>query len=168
MAKGIFVSTTPGMENLSFVSTAERENGMLFEKGDIVTDNPLVYNAVIPTGTATVYVAGNPAWNYDTSSVVNQNEDGYVIPAGKNFRVYDIPAGKRFTIADYGITGAGSIAEGDVIGLTAGSTKPTVDGDTAVFKGKVVKVETQSYQFWVGQSVDTRAKLVTIEVVKNG
>ena len=168
MAKGIFVSTNIKGKNLSFVSTAERENGMLFEKGDVVTDSPLVYNAGIPTGTAAVYVSGNPAWNYDTSSVVNQNEDEYVIPAGKNFRVYPLAAGDRFTVADYSITGAGSVAVGDTIGLTAGSTKLTVDGDTAVFKGEVVKVETQSYQFWVGQSADTRVKLVTIEVVKNG
>jgi len=169
--KGIFVSTNIKGKCLSFVGTNELENGMLLEKGDLVTGETQVYNTALPTGDNTVYVAGDPAWSYDTSTVINQNENEYVIPAGKQFRVYPLEAGDRFTVADYGITGGDTVAVGDYVGLTNGSALPTATGatePTTAFVGKVVNVVTKGFTYWVGQQVDNSVRLVTIEVVKNG
>jgi hypothetical protein len=176
MAKGIFVSTNLKGKPLSFVSSVDLENGMLIEMGDIVSEKDQIYNAVAPTGTKAVYVIGDPAWSYDTSSVINQNEDEYVIKAGKVFRAYPLLATPgdrkdRFTVADYGINNGTTIAVGNYIGLTSGSYLPNNAGSSepsTAFIGKVVKVNTQGFTYWVGQSVDTRVKLVTIEVEKNG
>lgn len=173
MAKGIFVSAKIKGTPMSFTSLVELENGMVIERGAVVTDKPLIYNAIAPTGTGEVYVVGDPAWSYDNSGKTNQNEDEYVIKAGKTFRAYPLD-GKgnpdRFTVADYGIDNGGSIAVGGYVGSQAGSNKLLYSSTLPAsgFAGKVVEVKTQGCAYFVGQTVDTQVKLVTVEVVKNG
>ena len=141
---------------------------MVLERGDIVSAaKNHVYNAVTPTGSEPIYVVGNPVKVYDNSSVINLNEEAYEIPAGQNFRVYPLAKGDRFAVADYSIDGS-AIAVGDTIGLTAGSRLLAKGGTTTAFEGKVVKVDMQGAEYFVGQKVDTRINLITIEVIANG
>ena len=104
---GIFESTHITGRNFSFVSDIALENGMLVHKGELASDvqGTEVYRAVVPTAATLtanepVYVIGNPAWNYDTSSIVNQNEDKYFIPARKIFRVYQLNVTDKFESAE--------------------------------------------------------------------
>ena len=109
MIKGIFESTHITGRNFFFVASVEMENGMLVHKGELIPGSKDVYEALIPTAatidTQPVYVVGNPAWNYDSSSMVNQNEDNYSIKAGTVFCVYSLNVTDKFGIADYGIEG---------------------------------------------------------------
>jgi len=174
MNYGIFVSTRIKDAPLSFVSDVDMENGMLVEMGPVVDGAAKyqVYTALPPSGEKPVYVVGDPAWSYDNSQVVNMNEDAFIIPAGTIFRVYPISSVSgnrpdRFEIADYSIDNSDDVAFGDVVGLTAGSFRPIIGGDTDAFEGKVVKVDKQGASFFVGKTVDNSVKLVTIEVIRN-
>ena len=172
MLKGIFESTHITGRNFFFISSVEMENGMLVHKGELVPGSKDVYEALIPTAATIdiqpVYVVGNPAWNYDSSSMVNQNEDNYTIKAGTVFRVYSLNVADKFGIADYGIEGTPIV--GQFVGLQNGSAKPiasATEPDTA-FVGKVIQEVDMGHEYFVGQAVDNRLKKIRIEVVKNG
>ena len=173
---GIFESTLITGRNFSFVSDKDLENGMLVHRGDIVSTikGNEVYQAIVPTAASIsrnerVYVIGNPAWSYDDSSIVNHNEDKYFIPAGKIFRVYSLNASDRFGIADYGIEG-NPVDVGDYIRLLADSTKP--ESATALpangFAARVIEVRDMGHEYWVGQLIDQRTRMIRVEVVRNG
>jgi hypothetical protein len=172
MGKGIFESTNITGRNYFFVSTVDLENGMLVHKGGLIPGSKDVYEALIPTaGTISaepVYAVGNPAWSYDSSSIVNQNEDNYIIKAGTVFRVYGLKPTDKFGIADYGIDGTPVV--GQFVGLQAGSGKPVAaaSAPSTAFVGKVIQEVDMGYEYFVGQIVDNRTKKIRIEVVKNG
>jgi hypothetical protein len=173
MAYGIFESTNISGKNYSFVSAVDIENGTLLHKGDLVTGSKDVYQAIIPTtasiaANTPVYVVGNPAWSYDTGSVVNQNEDAYIIKAGIVFRVYELKANDKFGIADYGIDGTPAV--GEYVGLQNASGKPVaaVSAPANGFVGKVIEITQMGFDYFVGVSVSTIVNKVRIEVVKNG
>jgi hypothetical protein len=169
MAYGIFDSTNIKGRNFSFVHTADIENGSLIAKGALVSGSKDVYNVALPTVDDEVFVVGNPAWDYDTSSTVNQNAENYIIKAGTIFRAYELLKKDKFTIADYGITG--TPAEGEFVATAAGAfkpvastTKPTDDG----FIGQVVRIKEYGFLYEVGETIDQRLTKVTIEVLQNG
>ena len=173
---GTFESTHVTGRNFSFVSDRDLENGMLVHRGELVEEmqGNEVYRAVVPTAQSIsanepVYVIGNPAWSYDTSSIVNQNEDQYYIPAGKVFRVYSLNVSDKFGIADYGIEG-GDIAVGEFIGLLAGNAKPerSVAMPANGFAARVIDIRDMGHMYWVGQKVDQTSRKVRVEVVRNG
>lgn len=178
MAYGIFESTNIKGKNLSFVYNADVENGALVHKGELVTGSKDIYNAVVPMANTIadtkVYVVGNPAWNYNTESVINQNEEEFINKAGKAFRVYELEATDKFAIADYGITPidvSTPIAVGQFVGLESGSAKPIASATEptgSAFVGKVIAVRNLGAVYHVGQTVDQRMNKVIIEVVKNG
>ena len=178
---GIFESTLITGRNFSFVSDRDLENGMLVHRGELVSDvkGNEVYQAIVPTGVSisrneSVYVIGDPAWSYDESSIVNQNEDKYFIPAGKIFRVYSLNVGDRFGIADYGIEGHGiegnEVEVGHYIGLLADSTRP--ERSTSLpsngFAARVIQIRDMGHEYFVGQKIDQRTRKVRVEVVRNG
>ena len=172
---GIFESTHITGRNFSFVSDVAMENGMLVHKGELVNQvqGTEVYRAVVPTAATIaadepVYVIGNPAWNYDKSSIVNQNEDKYFIPAGKIFRVYQLNVTDKFGIADYGIEGTPVV--GEYVSLDADSTKPIASATLpdGGFAGRVIEIRDMGFEYWVGQPVNQRTYKVRIEVVRNG
>lgn len=173
---GIFESTHIKGRNFSFVSDIDLENGMLVHRGELVNDvkGTEVYRAVVPTAASLtanepVYVIGNPAWNYDTSSIVNQNEDKYFIPAGKIFRVYQLNVSDKFGIADYGVEGTPAV--GEYVGLEANSTRPVASATRPTsggFVGRVIEIRDMGFEYWVGQPVNQRTYKVRIEVVRNG
>ena len=174
MAKGIFESTNIRGKCLNFVADAELENGMLVQKGGLAAGKADVYQALLPAAatmaSGPAYVVGDPAWSYDSSSIANQNEDEYAIPAGKVFRAYELAAGDRFAVGDYGIDG-GPVAAGGFVGLQDGSGKPVfaaAEPSGSAFVGKVVSVRELGFKYDVGAPVDTRVKKACIEAIKNG
>ena len=58
----------------SLQGEADIENGAIVGKGDLVEGETSVYNAE-DTYTDGMYLVANPAWSYDTSRMVNQNEE---------------------------------------------------------------------------------------------
>lgn len=161
----------------SFVSDVQLENGNLVHKGELVEDKlgNEVYRAIIPTAETIsagepVFVVGNPAWSYDTSSIINQNEDAYYIPAGKVFRVYALNAKDKFGIANYGINDGETIAVGEYIVLDANDAKPirATSLPASGFAARVVEVVQMGNEYWIGKvTVDQRTVKVRVEVVRN-
>ena len=163
------------------MSDMDLENGMFVHRGEIV-DNVQgneVYQAIVPTAASInrnepVYVIGNPAWSYDESSIINQNEDKYFIPAGKIFRVYALNVSDRFGIADYGIEGYGvegnEVEVGHYISLLADSVKPERSTSLPAngFAARVIEIRDMGHEYWVGQKIDQRTRKVRVEVVRNG
>ena len=172
MVRGIFESTNITGRNYSFVSTVDLENGMLVHKGALVPGSKDIYEALIPTSATIaaepVFVVGNPAWSYDTSSLVNQNENNYYIKAGVVFRVYGLKVTDKFGIADYGIDGTPVV--GKYVGLQNGSAKPiaAATAPSTAFVGKVIQEADMGFEYYIGQHIDSRTKKIRIEVVKNG
>jgi len=169
---GIFESTHITGRNFSFVSDVNLENGMLVHKGELVDATKEVYRAIIPTAgtleSEPVYVIGNPAWNYDTSSIVNQNECKYFIPAGKVFRVYSLNPTDKFGVADYGIEGEPVV--GEYVSLAADSARLAASASLPAtgFAGRVVQIVDMGFNYFVGVNVTQRTYKVRIEVVRNG
>ena len=177
---GVFESTHITGRNFSLIGDKDLENGMLVHKGELIESGHgrEVYRAVVPTATSIaanepVYVVGNPAWSYDSSSSVNQNEDNYFVPAGKTFRAYQLNVTDRFGVSDYSILGAteaNPIAVGDYVGLTADGTKLTRVSakPNAGFAGRVYQIREMGFNVWVGQEANLSSTLVRIEVLRNG
>ena len=178
MAYNVFESTLIRGKNLSFIYNDEIENGTLVGKGALIPGSRDIYAALLPTSatlaTEKMYVVGNPAWDYDTSSVLNQNEERFINPANKAFRVYELTVNDKFAVADYGILpvdGSTPVAVGQFVGLVDGGTKlqaSATEPAGSAFVGKVVLVRNLGAVYDVGQAVDQRLTKVTIEVVKNG
>jgi hypothetical protein len=154
------------------LASVELENGMLVHKGELVAGSKDVYEALIPTATTIasepVYVVGNPAWNYDTTSLVNQNEDEYTIKAGIVFRGYGLIVTDKFGVADYGIDGTPVV--GEYVGAQAGSPKlkASATKPAGAFVGKVIQEVDMGHEYFMGQTVEKRKKKIRIEVIKNG
>lgn len=174
---GIFESSLITARNFSFKSDINLENGMLVHKGAVVDEvqGTEVYHAVLPTAASIasnepIYVVGNPAWSYDSSSIINQNEDKYYIPAGKIFRVYGLNVTDKFAIADYGIDGGNTIAVDEYIGLANGEAQPVASATLPAsgFAARVIDIRDMGHEYWVGQTIDQRTRKVRVEVVRNG
>ena len=172
MSYGIFESTKITGGNFSFLSTVDLENGMLIHKGGLVPGSKDIYEALIPTAAnianEPVYVVGDPAWNYDTSSAINQNEDQYIVKAGMVFRCYGLKPTDKFGIADYGIDGTPVV--GEYVGLLNDSAKPIASATvpSGAFVGRVIQEVDMGHEYFVGKPIDGRIKKIRIEVVKNG
>ena len=173
---GIFESTNIRGKNFSMQSANDVENGTLVVRGDLITKD--IYEAQLPAtatlATAPVFVVGHPAWSYDTSSVVNQNENAFINKAGKAFRTYELAANDRFAIADYGIdfSDVGNApAVGQFLGLANGSGTPVASATEpsgSAFVGKIVAIKDQGNAYFIGQDVNLRTKKIVIEVIQNG
>jgi hypothetical protein len=184
MAKyGIAETTRVTGKCFDFIFTAPIENGSVVAKGTLVTGERNIYNATVPTVGSEIFLVANPAWNYDDSSLLLKNEDQYINPANRPFRVYgllDINH-DRFAVLDYSITPAQSGGEdvdpaiGDYIGVDGttmklknlGTTAPTVA--TTGFIGKIIEIEDLTYQRITGTAgtIIMGGKKIVIEVIKN-
>lgn len=162
-------------ELYSFQSTVEIENGSLVHKGDLIAGERSVYEAVQPTATSTetdsVYLVAHPAWPYDDSFRVKQNEDAYINPADEAFRVYALHSGDRFKLTAYSFVNPTAVAVGSYVYPTAGSYKMSIDtaAPTTAFVGKIIGVDETGFAYAVGSAgtIDTSFKMVLIEVVSN-
>ena len=178
MAKYGVVETTKITEPcFDFKATADIENGSIVKKGDLVTGETHIYKAEVPAVTDEVYLVANPAWSYDDSSVINQNEDEYINAKGVPFRGYAMKKDNKFTVLDYSITvDAGStLAKDDYIGVDGttnklkdlGSSKPTMSD--LGFVGIVREIKKYGFAYCTGTTgnVGSTGKKVVIEVLKN-
>lgn len=154
-------------------ATVDVQNGWVVKKGDIVTGEKAIYKAEVPATTDEVYLVANPAWDYNDSSIINQNEENYINKAGKSFRVYALKKDNQFAVLDYSIAENTSLAVGDYIGVD-GSTMQlkdlgTSDPGSTGFMGKVIEITTYGFAYCTGTAgnVGETGKKVTIEVVRN-
>ena len=168
MAYGVVHTTNlSGCDNYSFQHTAEIENGTLVAKGDLVTGERQVYQAVLDAAEPAFLVA-HPAWNYDDSTYLKKQEDAYINPANKPFRVYELKANKKFAISAYSIVDGDAVVVGDELGVDAtGKLDKTVSSSALIVK--VVAIDNYGFAHAIGANgtVNTAAKMVTVEVVKN-
>lgn len=164
----------------SFQFNADIENGGLVTKGDLVSDELEIYNAALPA-TATlktepVYLITQPAWTYDDNKTVDKNEENYINPKNRSFRVQKPLPTNRFKISDTGIEKIDdntALAVGQFVGLAEGTSKPKASAATptdSAFVGKIIDVTDVGFAYSVGQAGNVGAvtKKVLIEVVKNG
>lgn len=163
MAKyGIVESTKLTEPCFDFESTVDVENGMLVVKGDLVEGERMVYEGGFPSAaqlaTEKLYLVANPAWNYDTSSTINQNEEEYINKAGRAYRVYALKDTNRFKVTDYTIDPIDSntpIAEGQFVVAQAdkGKMKAVAATPTGVaFYGKVIAIDQSGFPFAIGSA----------------
>lgn len=176
MARYGVVETTKITEPcFDFKAVKDIENGSVVKKGDIVTGEKAIYTAEIPAVTDEVYLVANPAWSYDDSRIVNQNEDAFINVAGKAFRGYAMKKDNLFAVLDYSISDADAIAVGDYIGVDGttfklkdlGAVAP--DFKTVGFVGKVIEVQNYGFAYCTGTAgnVGDVGKKVVIEVLQN-
>lgn len=131
-----------GARIFSLQATKDIQNGAIVGKGDLVTGEDQIYIA-LDDYTDGMYLVLNPAWSYDDSRMVNQNEENYVNKAGKPFRVYRLEKDMKYKI--YNI--AETFEVGDVIKYDATTGKYAKDTTGSL---KVVYVEEQGFPFCIG------------------
>lgn len=179
MAKYNIVETTKVSGRcFDFVADTDIENGSLVAMGDLVEGERNIYKAKVPAAGDEVFLVANPAWDYDDSRTVNQNEDNYINKADTPFKVYGLLAINHdmFGVEDYGITvdASSEIAVGDYVTVDGTTVKikdvgTTAPAATAGFVGKVVEIEEYGFAYTTGTAgnVGKTGKKVIIQVVKN-
>lgn len=155
----------------SLQSTANIENGAIVGKGTLVDNEDSVYNALTDY-TDGMYLVANPAWSYDDSRVVNQNEENFINKAGIAFRTYKLEKNYKFKIANVD----GTFEKGDYVEFKDGKYEKA-DAATVL---QVVGVEEVGFPYCIGSAgtkvagdtsntygyaLDTRVVKYTIEVV---
>lgn len=83
----------------SLQSTKDVQNGAIVGKGDLVTGERSIYN-VLDDVTDGKYLVIQPAWSYDDSRKINQNEENFVNVAGVPFRAYRLEKDMKFKISN--------------------------------------------------------------------
>lgn len=131
-----------GARIFSLQSTKDIQNGAIVGKGELVTGETSVYNA-LDDYSADMYLALNPAWSYDDSRLVNQNEENYINKAGVAFRAYRLEKDMKFKIYNIEET----FAVGDVVAYNAETGKYAVDETGSL---KVVAVEEVGFPYCIG------------------
>lgn len=128
----------------SMQSTKDLQNGAIVGKGDLVTGEREVYNALDDFSNGK-YLVLNPAWSYDDSRTVNQNEENYINKAGVAFRAYRLEKDMKFKI--YNIEKTFEV--GDEVEYDS-TTETYVSGsDTGL---KVVAVEDIGFPYCIGSA----------------
>lgn len=189
MAYGVVHTTNISGRCFDFQATSDMENGSVVTNGGLVTGERNIYMANTPA-TATLatdkaYLVANPAWNYDDCSVMNQNDDHYINKAGMPFRAYELREHDKFKVTDYSIEKTADFAVGQFVGLADGSHKLKASAAAptdSAFVGKVIAIDALDFAYAIGSAgtaltiggesmgsvVDGGAKMVLIEVLKNG
>ena len=153
----------------SLQSESDVENGAIVGKGVLVDGETSVYEAETDYADG-MYLVANPAWSYDTSSVLNQNEENFINKAGIAFRAYRLEKDMKYKV--YNIDAATPFNVGDGLKFEGGKY---VKDDGGSPKLKVVAVEDFGFPFCVGSqgtlngdygyAVGETMKKYTIEVV---
>lgn len=177
MAKryGVVETTKITEPCFDFKAAIDIENGSVIKKGDVVTGETSIYSAEVPAVTDEVYLVANPAWSYDDSRLVNQNEDAFINVAGKAFRGYAMKKDNLFAVLDYSISNADAIAVGDYIGVDGATFKlkdlgaVAPDFKAVAFVGKVIEVRNYGFAYCTGTAgnVGETGKKIVIEVLQN-
>ena len=151
----------------SLQATKDIENGAIVGKGDLVTGETSIYNA-LDDYAGGMYLVANPAWNYDDSTYLRAQEDAYINVANKAFRVYELKANKKFAITSYSVVNGDAVVVGDELGVDATGKLDKTVADSALIV-KVTAIDNYGFAYAVGSAgtVNTNAKMITVEVVKN-
>ena len=162
-----------GARIFSLQSTKDIQNGAIVGKGDLVTGEDQIYVATDEYEDG-MFLVLNPAWSYDDSRMVNQNEENYVNKACKPFRAYRLEKDMKYKI--YNIEETFEV--GDIVKYDAAAGKYAKDTAGSL---KVVRVEEQGFPFCIGSygvqiagdtnneygyAIGTKTIKYTIEVIK--
>lgn len=138
-----------GARLFSLQSTKDLQNGAIVGKGELVTGEREVYNALDDFSKGK-YLVANPAWSYDDSRLVNQNEENYVNKKGIAFRVYRLEKDMKYKISNV----AETFSVGDYVEYNATAGKYEKDSSNASGL-KVVAVEEVGFPYCIG-SIGTK------------
>ena len=133
-----------GARLFSLQSTKDLQNGAVVGKGDLVTGEREIYNAIDEV-TGGKYLVANPAWSYDDSRLVNQNEENYINKKGIAFRAYRLEKDMKYKISNVSAT----FSVGDYVKYNAATGEYEVDG-TSASGLKVVAVEEVGFPYCIG------------------
>ena len=133
-----------GARLFSLQSTKDLQNGAVVGKGDLVTGEREIYNAIDDV-TGGKYLVANPAWSYDDSRLVNQNEENYINNKGIAFRAYRLEKDMKYKI--YNVDETFSV--GDYVKYNATAGKYEKDSSNASGL-KVVAVEEVGFRYCIG------------------
>ena len=133
-----------GARLFSLQSTKDLQNGAVVGKGDLVTGEREIYNALDDVAGGK-YLVANPAWSYDDSRLVNQNEENYINKKGIAFRAYRLEKDMKYKI--YNIDETFSV--GDYVKYNASTGKYEKDSSNASGL-KVVAVEEVGFPYCIG------------------
>ena len=133
-----------GARLFSLQSTKDLQNGAVVGKGDLVTGEREIYNALDDVADGK-YLVANPAWSYDDSRLVNQNEENYINKKGIAFRAYRLEKDMKYKI--YNVDETFSV--GDYVKYNATAGKYEKDSSNASGL-KVVAVEEVGFPYCIG------------------
>ena len=133
-----------GARLFSLQSTKDLQNGAVVGKGDLVTGEREIYNAIDEV-TDGKYLVANPAWSYDDSRLVNQNEENYINKKGIAFRAYRLEKDMKYKISNVSAT----FSVGDYVKYNATAGKYEKDSSNASGL-KVVAVEEVGFPYCIG------------------
>ena len=133
-----------GARLFSLQSTKDLQNGAIVGKGDLVTGEREIYNAIDDV-TGGKYLVANPAWSYDDSRLVNQNEENYINKKGIAFRAYRLEKDMKYKISNIDET----FSVGDYVKYNATAGKYEKDSSNASGL-KVVAVEEVGFPYCIG------------------
>ena len=133
-----------GARLFSLQSTKDLQNGAIVGKGDLVTGEREIYNAIDDV-TGGKYLVANPAWSYDDSRLVNQNEENYISKKGVAFRAYRLEKDMKYKISNIDET----FSVGDYVKYNATAGKYEKDSSNASGL-KVVAVEEVGFPYCIG------------------
>lgn len=140
------VETTFVPRSVCFSLKAEKdiENGSIVGKGDLVEGEMSVYEAEDDYSDG-IYLVANPAWSYDTSRMVNQNEENFINKAGSIFRVYRLEKDMKYKV--YNLDLETPFVAGDHVKFEGGKY---AKDDTSASPLVVERVEEVGFPFCVG------------------
>ena len=133
-----------GARLFSLQSTKDLQNGAIVGKGDLVTGEREIYNALDDVAGGK-YLVANPAWSYDDSRLVNQNEENYINKKGVAFRAYRLEKDMKYKISNVDET----FSVGDYVKYNATAGKYEKDSSNASGL-KVVAVEEVGFPYCIG------------------
>ena len=133
-----------GARLFSLQSTKDLQNGAVVGKGDLVTGEREIYNALDDV-TGGKYLVANPAFSYDDSRLVNQNEENYINKKGIAFRAYRLEKDMKYKISNIDET----FSVGDYVKYNATAGKYEKDSSNASGL-KVVAVEEVGFPYCIG------------------
>ena len=133
-----------GARLFSLQSTKDLQNGAVVGKGDLVTGEREIYNALDDVAGGK-YLVANPAFSYDDSRLVNQNEENYINKKGIAFRAYRLEKDMKYKI--YNVDETFSV--GDYVKYNATAGKYEKDSSNASGL-KVVAVEEVGFPYCIG------------------
>ena len=133
-----------GARLFSLQSTKDLQNGAVVGKGDLVTGEREIYNAIDEV-TDGKYLVANPAFSYDDSRLVNQNEENYINKKGIAFRAYRLEKDMKYKI--YNVDETFSV--GDYVKYNDSTGEYEKDSSNASGL-KVVAVEEVGFPYCIG------------------